>query len=180
MRGETFKAESKTADLWQPKWNEHQTVLAVAIHTPDGDTSPLESAAAGRWSLGIVEQSQDKGCCCLWRDGLRGCEGGDCGRKCLWRKARKPWKQGHSTESCVEGGAITIASLSPHCQHQWLNNREAGPSMPDLLIYRVGLQPGEPLYVPDVLSNRERPQAREPSKFLNEQSYGERLTKEAF
>ena len=52
--------------------------------------------------------------------------------------------------------------------------------MPDLLIYRVGPQPREPLYVPDVLSNRERPQAREPSKFLNEQTYGERLTKEAF
>ena len=63
MRGETFKAESETADLWQPKWNENQTVLAAAIHTLDGDTSPLESAAAGRWNLGIVEQSQDKGCC---------------------------------------------------------------------------------------------------------------------
>ena len=28
--GETFKAESETADLWQPKWNENQTVLAAA------------------------------------------------------------------------------------------------------------------------------------------------------
>ena len=52
--------------------------------------------------------------------------------------------------------------------------------MPDLPMYRVGPQPGEPLYVPDVLRNREGPQAREPSKFLNGQSYGERLTKEAF
>ena len=25
---ETFKAESETADLWPPKWNENQTVLA--------------------------------------------------------------------------------------------------------------------------------------------------------
>ena len=33
VRGETFKAESEAADLWQPKWNEHQTVLAAAIHT---------------------------------------------------------------------------------------------------------------------------------------------------
>ena len=43
-----FKAENETADLWQPKLNENQTVLAAAIHTPD-------SAVAGSWSLGIVE-----------------------------------------------------------------------------------------------------------------------------
>ena len=56
VRGETFKAESETADLWQPKWNENQTVLAAAIHTPD-------DAAAESWSLGIVGQSQGEGCC---------------------------------------------------------------------------------------------------------------------
>ena len=32
------------------------------------------SAAAGSWSLGIVEQSQGEGCCWLRREGLRGCE----------------------------------------------------------------------------------------------------------
>ena len=52
---------SKTADLWQPKWNENQTVLAAAIHTPDRNTGPLEGTVAGRWSLGIVEQSQGEG-----------------------------------------------------------------------------------------------------------------------
>ena len=31
VREETFKAESETADLWQPKWNENQTVLAAVI-----------------------------------------------------------------------------------------------------------------------------------------------------
>ena len=36
------------------------------------------------------------------------------GGKCLWRKARQPWKQGDTAESPVEGGAITIASLTPH------------------------------------------------------------------
>ena len=46
----------KHLDLWQPKWNENQTVLATAIHTPDG-------AVAGSWSLGIVEQFQGEGCC---------------------------------------------------------------------------------------------------------------------
>ena len=53
--------ESETADLLQPKWNENQTVLATAIHTPDRDAGPLEDAEAGSWSLGIVEQSQGKG-----------------------------------------------------------------------------------------------------------------------
>ena len=33
VRGETFKAESERADLWQPKWNENQTVLATARDT---------------------------------------------------------------------------------------------------------------------------------------------------
>ena len=39
--------------------------------------------------------------------------------------------------------------------------------MPDLLIYRVGFHPGGSLSVPDMLNNREGPQAREPSKCLN-------------
>ena len=47
-------------------------------------------------------------------DRLRGCEGGDCGGKRLWRKARKPRKQGNTAESRVGGGIIIIASLSPH------------------------------------------------------------------
>ena len=58
--------------------------------------------------------------------------------------------------------------------------------MPDESIYRVGPQPGwwrgeggGPLYVPDEPNNREGPQAREPSKCLNRQSYRERLAKEA-
>ena len=45
VRGETFKDESETADLWQPKWNENQTVLAAAIHTRDRDVESLEGAA---------------------------------------------------------------------------------------------------------------------------------------
>ena len=58
-----FKAENETADLWQPKLNENQTVLAAAIHTPDREVDSLEGAAAGRCRLGIVEQSQGEGCC---------------------------------------------------------------------------------------------------------------------
>ena len=53
VRGEIFKAESETADLWQPKWNENQTVLAAAICTLDSDTSPLEGTVAGSRSLGL-------------------------------------------------------------------------------------------------------------------------------
>ena len=47
VRGETFKAESETADLWQPKWNENLTVLPAAMHTPDRDTGPLEGQQLG-------------------------------------------------------------------------------------------------------------------------------------
>ena len=52
--------------------------------------------------------------------------------------------------------------------------------MPNVLIYRVGPQPGGALYVPDVPNNREGPQSRDPSKYLNGRSYRERLAKEAF
>jgi len=52
--------------------------------------------------------------------------------------------------------------------------------VPDAPIYRVRPQPGGPLYVPDTPNNREGPQAREPCKFLNGQSYREILAKEAF
>ena len=48
-----------------------------------------------------------------------------------------------------------------------------------MLIYRVGPQSGVPCYVSDAPNNREGPQAREPSKCLNRQSYRERLAKEA-
>ena len=47
IRGETFKAESETADLWQPKWNENQTVLAAAIHTLDRDAGPWKVQRLG-------------------------------------------------------------------------------------------------------------------------------------
>ena len=63
LKGETFKAESETGDLWQLTWNENQIVLVTAIHTLDRDTVPLEGTAAGRWSLGIVAVSQGEGCC---------------------------------------------------------------------------------------------------------------------
>ena len=42
---------SETADLWQPKWNENQTVLAAAIHILDRDAGPLEGTAARSWKL---------------------------------------------------------------------------------------------------------------------------------
>ena len=52
--------------------------------------------------------------------------------------------------------------------------------MHDELNYRVGAQPDGPLYMTDTPSNREGPQAREPCKCLNGQSYRERLAEEAF
>ena len=55
--------QSERADLWQPKCNGNQTVLASDIHTRDRDTGPLAGTEAGSWSLGIVEQSQGEGYC---------------------------------------------------------------------------------------------------------------------
>ena len=120
---------------------------------PRQDAGPLEGAAAGSWGLEIVEQSQSKGCCSLQRDRSRGCEGRGLGGKCQWRKARQPWKQGSNAKSHVAGGAITIAFL-PTCQHQQLNDTDAGPSntwrtelqsrTPPRCRTRVGPQPGAP------------------------------------
>ena len=61
--GAIVSVREEIADLWQSKWNEDQTVLAAAIHTPDRDEGPLEGAAAGSWSLGSMEGSQGEGCC---------------------------------------------------------------------------------------------------------------------
>ena len=138
------------------------------------------STGAGSWSLGIVEQSQSKGCCWLPRDRLRGWEGGDRGGKCLWRKARQPWKQGNPAELCVVGGIITIASPSPHASIGSWTMKKLAHQVADALNYRIGPQLGGPLYVPDMLNNREGSQARKPSKCLNRQSYRERLAKEAY
>ena len=60
---EKYLRLSETADLWQPKWNENQTVLATAVHNLDKDARLLEGAEAASWSLAIVEQSQGEGCC---------------------------------------------------------------------------------------------------------------------
>ena len=147
--------------------------------------------------LGIVEQSQGEGFCWLGRDQLRGPEGGDYGGKCLWKKVRQPWKQGDSAESHLGGGAITIASFSPHAStgswtvesglsNPWLHwTTEQDPTQgAPLSAWYTDLQNNTParglLYVLDTPDNREGPQAREPSKCLNGQSYGERLAKEAF
>ena len=43
-------------------------------------------------------------------------------------KLGQPWKQGDTAESCLQGGAITITSLTQQASIGQLNNREAGPS----------------------------------------------------
>ena len=107
----------------------------------DREAGPLEDAEDRSWNLGIVEQSQDKSCYWLQRDGSRGCEGGDCGAKCQWRKARQPWKQGDTAESHVGCRAITIASLSPYASvSSWTIERLAHQT-PDALNYWVGPLP---------------------------------------
>ena len=65
----------------------------------------LGAVVQGLWSNPRARAAIDS------RDRSRGCEGEDCGGKCLWRKARQPWKQGDTAESHVGGGSITITSL---------------------------------------------------------------------
>ena len=98
-----------------------------------------------------------------------------------------PWKQGDNVSHTWRGGgrgsrgeAITMASFSSRASIGSRTIERLAHQMPDAPIYRIGPQPGEPLYVPDTPNNREEPQAREPSRCLNWQSYGERLAKEAF
>ena len=62
--------------------------------------------------------------------------------KCLWRKARQPWKQGDTPESHVEDGAITMASL--HMPASAAEQERLAHQMPDVLNYRVGLHSGCP------------------------------------
>ena len=117
----------------------------------------------------------------LIADRLRGCEGGDCGGRWLWRRAGQPWKQGDTAESCVGGGTITVTSLCPHRPASAAEIIEKlAHKTPDTMNYRVGPQPGGPHFVSDVPNNREGPQAREPSKCRIGQSYRGRLVKEAF
>ena len=64
------------------------------------------------------------------------CEGGDCGGKCLWRKAREPWKQGDTAESRIGAGAITIASLSAHTSIDSRTVERLAHQTPDTLNYK--------------------------------------------
>ena len=105
------------------------------------------------------------------------------GRRSWWEmpveESQPPRKQSDTAGSHVGGGAITIASLSPHASIcSWTTERLAH-QVSDTPIYRVGPQPGA-LYVPDMPNNRVGPQAREPSKCLSGWSYGVKPAKEAF
>ena len=100
-----------------------QTILSAVLLTPDRDASPLESETAGSWSIGPGEQSQGEVCCWLQGDSLWGSEGRDHGGQRPWRKAKQPWRQSDTAESCTGGGAITVVSL-PTQQCQQLSNWE--------------------------------------------------------
>ena len=143
VRGETFKAVRETADLQQPKWNEIQTVPDAAIHTLDREAGPQEGGAAGSWTLGIVEQTQDEGCCCLWKAWPRGCEGGDVVGNAPGGKVGS-----HGSKVILLSHAKQVEPspwpLSPHIQHGKMKNREAGP----LTAWRTVLQRRTPPRVP--------------------------------
>ena len=101
--------ESTAADLWRSEWSEKHR----ALPTLDREEGPSVFAVGVSWSIGIGNQSQGKDCCWFCGDSLREHEGGDCSRKCPWKKSRQPWRWDDTTESCTAGGTITIASFSP-------------------------------------------------------------------
>ena len=100
-----------------------QTIRAMALHTPDGDASPPECMVTGRWRIETGEQFQDKHCCWPQGDGPRRWEGGEHGRECLWKKARKPWRQGATAESQRRDGAHHCSLSLSTCKHRQLTNR---------------------------------------------------------
>ena len=128
IRGETLKAASETAVLWQPWWDENETVLSTAIHTPERDTGPVEGAAGSRWFIEIVEKSLAVVCCLLVSDKLMGCSNEEIvwekpvqvvqaamgGRWHCWVMYRgfEPWGQ----------------PLSPHMPASQLKRKDVGPS----------------------------------------------------
>ena len=87
-------------------------------------------------------------------------------RRCCW-VTQRGWSHYHSL------------SLPTH-QHQPLNSTEAGPSNAWCIELQSRTPVRGPFYVPEVPNNREGPQAREPSKCLKGQGYGERPAKDAF
>ena len=120
VRGETFKAESETADLWQPKWNENQIVLAAAIHTP-GRCSSWElqfrhCGAIPGWGLLLIAERQIKGIG---------------GRRSWWEM---PVEESRAAMEARGYCWVTHSGWSHHHilsvptgRHGHLNNREAGP-----------------------------------------------------
>ena len=81
--------------------------LPTAIHTPDRNAGLLEGAVAGS-NPGARAAAE-----------CRETGGGDVREEIVVRSASrgKPGSRGSmviTTESCAEGGAMTIASLSPH------------------------------------------------------------------
>ena len=138
VRGEPFKAESETADLWQPKWNENQTVLDAAIHSPDRDASLLEGAAAESCSLGIVEQPQG-----AVDSGETGW--GDVREEIVVRNAHGGKPGSHGSQAILLSHARGWShhrSLSPHTPALVAEQERLAHQIPDVLNYRVGPHPG--------------------------------------
>ena len=78
----------------------NQTVLAAAIHSPDKDASLLKGAAAGAWSLGIVEQPQARAAVDCGETDLGDVrEESVIGNACGGKPDRQPSKPGNTAES---------------------------------------------------------------------------------
>ena len=121
-RGEIVEAECEAAGLRQSKWNESHADNPCHSHTyPSQRCQRCRSLRRhSSWELecGDCRGIQGEVCCGWWGDGPRGHAEGDCGGKCLWRKARPPWRQGDTAESVGWGHPFSSHRPAPAAEQQ--------------------------------------------------------------
>ena len=137
--GQTFGMEGKHLSHWRVQQLICDSLNGVIIHNKpchspiyprEGHKSP---GTLRGWELDHRgwRAHPEQGQLLTVRSQPEGMEGRDLSRECLWRKAGQPRRQGNTAESHTGGGAITVASLTPHTSaSSWpieKNPREGGP-----------------------------------------------------
>ena len=129
--------KDETADLWQFKWSEsHMDVpWPCVLWTGTQVHQNAWRLGAGAWGL---ESNSGQGLLVIVERHLRGWEGRNPWWKYLWRKARWPWRQGTTSESCVGRGASTVDSLTPHAgASSWAERPKQGWPFECLLHWAI-------------------------------------------
>ena len=105
-------AESETADPWQPKWNKNQKSLPQPCIPWTGRRVPWKAQWLGAGVWGVWSNPRARAAVdCAETDQGEVREETVVGNACGGKPGRRA---GDTAESCVGGGAITIASFPPH------------------------------------------------------------------